>query len=93
ELHRPAIELHRPAIELHRPAIELHRPAIELRLVKTKPPTGVVTLKDLCVPDFSRYLENPASIPLPCKERGFDFSPFPSREGGWGVRFCVSFST
>jgi len=37
-------------------------------------------------PDFSRYLKNPTSIPLPYKERGFDFSPFPTREGGWGVR-------
>lgn len=24
---------------------------------------------------------------LACEERGFDFSPFPLREGGWGVRF------
>jgi hypothetical protein len=43
--------------------------------------------------DFSRDLENLASIPLSCKERGFEFSPFPTREGGWGVRFRVCFST
>ncbi|MFN6471819.1 MAG: hypothetical protein RMY36_019390, partial [Nostoc sp. SerVER01] len=59
------IELHRPAIELHRPAIELHRPAIELRLVKTKPPTGVVTLKDLCVHGSLRSREYTHAI-NPC---------------------------
>jgi len=31
--------------------------------------------------------------PLSCKERGFEFSPFPTREGGWGVRSSVDFST
>jgi len=41
----------------------------------------------------------PLSKPLSCKERGFEFSPFPPlrgsklrREGGWGVRFDIDFS-
>ncbi|QSJ15774.1 hypothetical protein JYQ62_28850 [Nostoc sp. UHCC 0702] len=41
-------------------------------------------------PDFSRYLENPASIPLPYKERSFDFSPFPRRELGAPIKLGLS---
>jgi hypothetical protein len=36
--------------------------------------------------------EKPLSKPLSYEERGFDFSPFPTREGGRGVRFPISFS-
>ncbi|WP_336230445.1 condensation domain-containing protein [Scytonema sp. PRP1] len=43
-------------------------------------------------PYFSRDRSNLSSKPLSCKERGFKFSPFPIREGGWGVRFRVGFS-
>jgi len=35
-------------------------------------------------------MENPTSIPLPCKERGFDFSPFPSRELGAPIKFGIA---
>ncbi len=36
-------------------------------------------------------MENLASIPISLQGRGFEFSPFPGREGGRGLGFALVF--